>query len=96
MARYSEDIKYSIVKRMMPPKNESINAIAKETGLTEATLYNWKKNAKSKGMEAPGGETESERWSTQDKFSIVIETATLSEIELAEYCRCKGLYVEQV
>lgn len=27
---------------------------------------------------------------------MVLETATLSEVELAEYCRGKGLYVEQV
>ncbi|MDQ8739519.1 transposase [Paenibacillus sp. LHD-38] len=44
----------------------------------------------------PSGNTETERWSTQDKFSIVVETAALSEIELSEYCRAKGLYVEQV
>lgn len=37
-----------------------------------------------------------ERWSTQDKFNIVVETSRFSEIELAEYCRSKGLYVEQV
>jgi transposase len=96
MTKFSEEFKYSIVRRMMPPKNESVTTIARETGLTEATLYNWKKNAKAKGMAVPGGEKESERWSTQDKFSIVVETATLSEIELAEYCRSKGLYVEQV
>ncbi|WP_082865612.1 transposase [Paenibacillus crassostreae] len=96
MARFNEEFKYSIVTRMMPPKNESVQTIARETGLTEATLYNWKKNAKSKGMAVPGGETESERWSTQDKFSIVVETATLSEIELAGYCRSKGLSVEQI
>lgn len=29
-------------------------------------------------------------------FSIAVETATLSEIELSEYCRAKGLFVEQV
>lgn len=27
---------------------------------------------------------------------IVVETASLSEIEMAEYCRSKGLFVEQV
>lgn len=81
---------------MMPPMNESVNAIARETRLTLATLYNWKKIGKSKGMVVPGCETESERWSTQDNFSIVVETATLSEIELAEYCRGKSLFVEQV
>src|SRR5690554_1001221 len=96
MRPFSEEFKYSIVRRMMPPENESVASLSKETGLTETTLYNWKKRAKSKGMAVPGGEKVSERWSTQDKFSIVIETATLSEIELAEYCRNKGLYVEQV
>ncbi|MGM1050708.1 MAG: IS3 family transposase, partial [Bacillota bacterium] len=30
------------------------------------------------------------------QFSIVIETATLSEIEIAEYCHSKGLYMEQI
>ncbi len=37
-----------------------------------------------------------ERWSTHDKFLIVVETSLLSEVVLAEYCRSKGLYVEQV
>lgn len=96
MARYSEEFKYSIIRRMMPPQNESVNAIARETGLSEATLHQWKKKARAKGIAVPGGQPEAERWSTQDKFSIVVETATLSEIELAEYCRSKGLYVEQV
>lgn len=44
----------------------------------------------------PGGEPNSERWSTQDKFLIVVETASHNEIEMAEYWRSKGLYVEQV
>lgn len=37
-----------------------------------------------------------ERWSSQDKFLIVLETATMSEIELSEYCRTKGIYPEEV
>ena len=55
-----------------------------------------KESERLRASAVPGGETVAERWSTQDKFSIVIETATLSEIELSEYCRSKGLYVEQV
>lgn len=96
MARYSEEFKYSIISRMMPPKNESVLSISKETGLPEATLHKWKKQARAKGIAVPSGESEAERWSTQDKFLIVVETASLSEIEMAEYCRSKGLFVEQV
>ena len=96
MPRYSEEFKYSIVTRMMPPQNQSINEIARETGLSPGTLHKWKNQAKKKGIPVPSGEQKVERWSTQDKFSIVVETAPLSEAELAEYCRKKGLYVEQV
>lgn len=96
MARYSEEFKYSIISRMMPPKNESVLQISKETGLSEVTLHKWKKQARAKGIDVPGREVKTEKWSTKDKFSTVVETATLTEIELAEYCRKKGLYVEQV
>jgi len=37
-----------------------------------------------------------EKWSSEDKFAIVLEAARLNEVELAEYCRQKGLYVEQI
>jgi transposase len=96
VARFSEEFKYSIIVQMMPPENRSIGEIARETGLSEATLYLWRKQARAKGLAVPSGEIESERWSAQDKFLIVMETAQLSEIELAEYCRSKGLFVEQV
>ena len=32
----------------------------------------------------------------QDKFLVVVETASMNETELAEYARKKGLYVEQI
>ena len=35
-------------------------------------------------------------WSSETKLATIIETATLSESELSEYCRSKGLYVEQI
>lgn len=44
----------------------------------------------------PGDGKSSEEWSSTDKFRVVLEVAGLSEVELAEYCRRKGLYVEQV
>lgn len=96
MARYSNEMKYGILKRMMPPSNESANLISRETGIPEATLYNWKKQARANGIAVPGGEVESERWSTQDKFLIVVETAAMNEMERAEYCRSRGLFVEQI
>ena len=31
-----------------------------------------------------------------DKLAVVIETASLNEAQLSEYCRSKGLYPEQI
>jgi hypothetical protein len=29
-------------------------------------------------------------------MAVIIETATLNEVELSEYCRCKGIYPVQI
>jgi hypothetical protein len=37
-----------------------------------------------------------EKWSSADKFAVVVETAAMNEAERGEYCRQKGLYAEQI
>ena len=37
---YSAEFKESIIRRMLPPNNESISKIAREEGLSEQTLRN--------------------------------------------------------
>lgn len=93
MNQVNKELKQRIMQRMMPPNNESVSQIAKESGLSETTLYKWRKAAKAEGVILPNGAASTERWSTRDKFAIVVETAALSEIEFSEYCRTKGLYV---
>ena len=44
----------------------------------------------------PGNGKNAEEWSSNDKFSVVLETAHLNEAQLAQYCRSKGLFVEQI
>lgn len=44
----------------------------------------------------PGNGKNAVVWSSTDKFGVVLETARMNEAELAEYCRSKGLFVEQV
>ena len=37
-----------------------------------------------------------EGWSSRDKLAAVLETAALSEADLGEYCRKRGLYPAQI
>lgn len=96
MASYSNEFKDKIVSRMLAPNNESISKISKETGISSATLSNWRGKVRNSGKAVPAGTKETERWSSQDKFLIVMETASMNEIEVSRYCREKGLYIEQV
>lgn len=93
---YSPELKEALLRRMLPPNNESIAKISKEEGISEQTLRNWRDKARTEGIAAPGKDALPDDWSTQDKFLIVVETASMNETELAEYARKKGLYVEQI
>ena len=96
MNRYSVERKESVIQKMMPPHNTPIPELAAETGISDVTLYTWRKQARVEGIAVPADGKNPEKWSSEDKFAIVLEAASLNEAELAEYCRRKGLYAEQI
>ena len=81
---YSPELKDALLRRMLPPNNESITKISREEGISEQTLRNWRDKARKEGYAAPGTDAIPDNWSTQDKFLIVVETASMNETELAE------------
>lgn len=96
MTQYTKEKKEHALTLMSAPQNKPVSEVAKLTGIPEATLYLWRKQARSAGRAVPGDGQNPEDWSAADKFAVVLETAPLGEAELAEYCRQKGLFVEQV
>ncbi len=80
----------------MPPGNRTVAELAEETGISSVTLYAWRKQAIAAGGVVPGDGKTPSGWSSAEKFRVVLESAALNETELAEYCRRKGLYVEQI
>jgi transposase-like protein len=93
---YPRERKEAILRKMLPPHNKTIREVAEEEGVSEATLYNWRKAARAEGRLLPDGDSTPAGWSAADKFAAVVETAALNEAELAVYCRERGLYPEQV
>ena len=47
-------------------------------------------------LDAYENPNESNKWSPEQRFTAVIETSAMSELELAEYCRSKGIFVDQI
>jgi len=94
--KYSKEFKESIIARMLPPENASVPELVRETGIPKDTLYTWRSQYRNKqGPPSVSGRS-CGSLSKEDKLAIIIETASLSEVELGEYCRRKGLYPEQI
>ena len=96
MKQYAEEFKESVIARMLPPNNEGIPELAMETGIPKDTLYSWRiKHRKSK-VDRAAKTDRTGGFSSEEIYSIVVETASMNENELSVYCRRKGLYAEQI
>lgn len=96
MPQYSEEFREQAVRKMMLPNAMSVAQVSRETGVSEQALYNWRNRFRHEGKAVPADPSNPENWNGENKLAVVIETAVLNEAELAEYCRRKGLYAEQI
>lgn len=96
MSQYSEGFRERAMQMMMAPNAVSVAQVSRDTGVSEQTLYNWRNRLRHEGKVVPADSSNPEKWSGENKLAVVIETAALNEEELAEYCRHKGLYAEQI
>ena len=93
---YSTERRAAVLRKLEPPNAVALRQLAKEEGISEATLHAWRRDARSKGRLLPDADAGPEGWTSRDKFAAVIETAALNEADLATYCRQRGLYAEQI
>jgi transposase-like protein len=96
MKRYSSERKEAILTKMAPPLSLTVAEVARQEGVSEATLYNWRDQARARGAVLPSRSAPPERWTSEEKFRIVLETAPMNEAELSAFCRERGLYPEQI
>jgi transposase-like protein len=96
MTQYGEEFKASIIARMLPPNEVPVPQLARETGIPKDTLYTWRSKHRKGGGDATVQPSRSGELSSEEKFAVVLESASLNEVELSEYCRRKGLYPAQI
>jgi transposase-like protein len=96
MTPYSPERKAAVLKKLLPPHNLSVAELSRQEGISDVTLYAWRKQAMAGGNVVPGSSSIPKDRSAEAKLAAVIETATLSEAGLSQYCREKGLYPEQI
>ncbi len=97
MRYYSEEFKSSLIAKMLPPNNIPVPDLARDTGIPKDTLYAWRiQHRRTLGKTPANHQAPSGELSSAAKFSVVVQTASLNEVELSAYCRRQGLYPEQI
>lgn len=94
---FSQEFRENILKRLQAPENKSVSEIAQEEGLPTSTIYTWISKARKDGLLIPNSNPSiDDKWRSEDKLRIVMETFSLNEEELSQYCRKHGLYTTDV
>ena len=102
---YPETFREKMVLRMSEPGGISANALSEEVGVSQTSLSKWLRDAagvepvakkvNGKSIKAKVGKRPQD-WTAAEKLEAVLESASLSEQELGEYLRRKGLHEAQL
>jgi len=91
MARYSIQQKEAVINQYIN-SGLSIREFSAIEGISKSTLYAWSlKYNRNKNLPMT-----TSQYSSEQRFAFVLETATLSETELSQFCREKGLFPHQI
>ena len=96
-----------MVKKLTGPDARSATALARETGVSQATLSRWLKQAgtlrgmsndtaKPSGVASGARSRRPQDWTADEKLRAVVEAASLSEEELGAFLRREGLHEAQL
>lgn len=87
---YSNKFKAQAVEKALSAHSLGVKATARELNIPYTTLYGWKKKFSTQTM------SKNKTFTPEEKLEAIAKTLTLSEPELGEYLRSKGLHSAQV
>ena len=85
-----------MLKRTLAPNTMAVRRLSPEAGISEATRHKWRAEARGKGQRLPAADAGPEGWTSRDKFAAVLVAAALIEVDLAEYCRKRGVFAAPI
>jgi len=89
-------MKAAIVKRVLPPSDESVAEVSRETGVSTATIHSWKKQAAEGMLDLGDGGVRPRDRGPGEKLTLLLESKTVSAEEHGEWLRSRGLHSEHL
>ena len=92
---YSLAFKEKVLRRILPPHNESVKAVAREIGISDVTIYHWRKLMKNGNLRKDGDVASNNR-SDNEKLQLIIEGNKVLPDKKGEWLRSNGLHSEHL
>lgn len=93
--KYSQRVKESALRKVLPPENRSVPEVSREMGISEQTIYNWKRQAKT-GTLSSDVESSPAGLGRIEKFNLLMEGRGKSEEDQGLWLREKGLHSQHL
>jgi transposase len=92
---YTDAIKESVLKRVLPPNAESIRSVSVDVRIAEQTIRNWIAKV-DQGILGDDVQLGPRQLGAPEKFALLLEAAGLKEDERGPWIREKGLHTEHL
>jgi len=89
MARYRQTMKDRAVAKLLAPESATLEAVAREVGISVTTPERWRGEALSRPARKRA-------WTAAGRLEAVVVTAALDEAQLSAWCREHGLYPSEL
>jgi transposase-like protein len=93
--KYSQSFKEKVLKRILPPGNESVIAVAKELGVSDVSIYSWRRKLKNGTLGNDANVSPLSR-SMTEKLQMILEGSKVSKDKTGEWLRANGLHSEHL
>ena len=99
--KYNQSFRAAVIEKALSRgRDVTMNDIAKEYGISRATVDRWIREAQLTKTISPATMTNEEKrpqdWSKTERLQAVIDCAVLDESGVSAYCRKKGLYPHHI
>jgi transposase-like protein len=92
---YSNSVKESVLRRILPPNNEKVRSVSHEFGISSSTITTWLYKAR-KNNSIPINKSVDKRYSLKDKYQILMKISSLNDKETGIYLRELGLHSQHL
>ena len=96
--KYSQGFRNSVLRKVLPPENRSVHAVAKEVGISPVTIHNWLSRLKDGTLffDQEGSDPAPMERGAAEKLKLLLEAQKISEEEKGAWLRERGLHTEHL